>query len=65
MKKTSAKGGGSGAGVKSALSRNPNKATSINDSPEGPFSHTMGHTGDGGMKGDATATKGGATFHFK
>ena len=55
---------GSG-GVKAALGRNPNPEVDLNDAPEGPFAHSLGQSGDGGMKGsDAVSHKGGS-FHFK
>lgn len=59
------KGGGSNAGVKAALGRNPNKHSEVNDAPEGPNSHCMGYSGDSGMKGDTSVKHRGATFNFK
>jgi len=59
-------GKGSKAGVVEAAKRNPNKTVELNGAPEGPYSHMMGHTGDGGMKGDTSASgKNGETFEFK
>lgn len=57
---------GSAPGVAAAQSRNPNKHSAVNDAPDGPYSHMLGHTDDGGMHGDVTASgKNGEKFHFK
>ncbi len=53
-------------GLKPVMGRNPNKESNLNDAPEGPFTHNLGMTGDGGMHGDETASgKHGESFHFK
>lgn len=52
-------------GVKAAMTKNPNKSTELNDAPKGPFSHELGCTDDGGMKGDTTCSSKGKSFHFK
>ena len=59
-------GSSSNAGVKPALGRNPNSHSEVNGAPVGPGSHSMGYSGDSGMKGDATCKgKQGQTFNFK
>ena len=59
-------GGPHGAGgIHAAKKRNPNKHASLNDTPDGPFSHCMGYEGDGGISGDASVKHRGATYNFK
>ncbi len=59
------KKGASASGVMSAQKMNPNKKTSLNDTPEGPGSHMMSQTDTGGYQGDTACTSKGKTFHFK
>lgn len=48
------------------MDRNPNEHPNLNDSPCGPTSHLMGHTGDGGLSDGSETVKGrGGSFHFK
>lgn len=58
--------GGSKPGVVEAGKRNPNKHAELNPAPDGPHSHLMGETGDGGMHGDTMVSgKNGMSFEFK
>lgn len=55
-------------GTGPALKRNPNTTDEddLNGAPDGPYSHQLGNTGDGGMHGDQGASgKNGEKFHFK
>ena len=56
---------GMGGGVGEVMGKNPNEHPMMTDSPEGPFSHMMGFTGDGGCHGDETVTSKGSKFYFK
>lgn len=51
---------GSG-GATAALGRNPNADSDVNEKPDGPYSHQLGFSDDGGMTADATVQG----FHFK
>jgi hypothetical protein len=72
MKMAYAKGGGGGKsggaygpGGLSVAGKNPNSHPDLNDTPCGPYSHKLGHTGDGGYDGDESVDHRGGTFHFK
>ena len=56
--------GGPG-GVSAAGKKNPNSHEALNDSPDGPFSHEMGYTGDGGCHGDVKVSGKDGSFYFK
>ena len=56
---------GMGGGTGSALTKNPNEHGELNDSPDGPFSHLAGMTGDGGKFGSLAVKGKGETFYFK
>ena len=48
------------------MNPNPGITDGPNDAPDGPHSHLMGQTGDGGLSGKETASgKNGETFYFK
>ena len=64
-KAKSVNGDGTDAQVVAAEGRNPNVETSLNDSPEGPEPHLLGHTGDGGMSGKTTVSGRGVKFTFQ
>jgi|ETNvirnome_2_130_1030620.scaffolds.fasta_scaffold01038_6 hypothetical protein len=65
MKGKARKGGGHGPGLGPAMKKNPNETPNVNDAPEGPHAHFLGHTGDGGMSGSEKVSSKGQTFHFK
>lgn len=48
-------------GATAALGRNPNEVANVNEKPEGPYSHQLGFTDDGGISSDANVQG----FHFK
>ena len=56
---------GSDPGVVEAMGRNPND-DAVHAASDGPYSHLMGQSGDGGtMGGENVKGKNGETFHFK
>lgn len=63
-----AKGGpGQGpGGLPAAMKRHAQDITDVNDTPCGPYPHTLGFSGDGGCHGDQTVTgKMGYEFSFE
>ena len=52
-------------GMKPVLSRNPNDHDYVNDSPDGPYAHGLGLTGDGGMHGKDKVSGKGNTFWIR
>ncbi len=64
-KKHMGKAKDSKSGVTASMTRNPNKHVDLNDAPDGPYSHSLGQTGDSGVHGGAETKHRGATYFFK
>lgn len=52
-------------GIHAAKKRNPNKHAAVNDTPGGPYPHSLGYSDDGGIQGGAAVKHRGATYSFK